>query len=539
MTDDGPFPAGSGREVRDDEPDAYGRLKWPFDDPHNGRRLVQELTGDVLYVMGRGWGVWAGGHYDFARGEVLVVHRAYEALLRSVEDEAEVAKGAPLPAAQIAALAAEHGLDRDEAEKRARQERVKSRKARVAKCGNIAVVERALKMARAGLMVDQGALDNAHGFVTAPNGAIDLAEAAVERPDGEEPEEREVRLGKVLKPFVREHRSTRCLRVAYDVRSPCPRWRWFVEIIQPDPAMRAYFQRCMGYLLAGGNEAQIALLFTGEGGNGKSTVFSALRRVLGEYAASVKVEMFLEAKTTGSEGATPSEARLPGVRVYLASEPEPGAVLSSSKIKAFTGGDTREARMLRDAPFEWDPIGVPVLSFNRVPRIKDESGGFWRRIMPVIFPVVLSALPEKDQRTPAWIKAMIEEEAAGILNWMLEGWIDWRHREGFDPPPEVLQKKALMRASADPVGTFLSECIDLTAGMSIAAAELHDVFTAWCANDGTEAMNIRPFKKLMIDKGFHADKTGGKMKWRGITWKSDPAVDALLAGRAAAPEGSI
>jgi len=178
--------------------------------------------------------------------------------------------------------------------------------------------------------------------------------------------------------------------------------------------------------------------------------------------------------------------------------------------------------------FEAMAVGVPILSFNRAPRIKDESGGFWRRIMPVIFPTVLAAVPEADQRTPAWIKAMIEEEAVGILTWMLDGWIDWRHRGGFEPPPEVVQKKALLRASADPVGTFLAECVDLATGMSIAAAELHKGFTAWCAGDGTEAMNIRPFKKVMIDKGFNADKTGGKMKWRGIAWKSDPSVQDLL-----------
>lgn len=519
-----PFPEEAGREVQGDIFDAFGRLKWPFDDLHNGRRLAQELAGDVLFVPGRGWGVWDGTHYDFARGDILVLRRACEALRRSIEDEAAVSKDQPVPESEINSIAAAAGLDRPQAEKKARQERVRKHRERIAKCGGIQLVERALRMAREGLMVRQSELDIAHGYVTAPNGAIDLVRAASERPEGEEPEERLSRIGRALGTFVRAHRSTRCLRVGFDSGAGCPRWDWFIGLIQPDAVARGYFQRCMGYLLAGGNETQIALLFIGEGGNGKSTVFTALRRVLGEYAASVKIEMFLEAKANGSEGATPSEARLPGARVYLASEPEPSAVLSSSKLKAFTGGDTREARQLREAPFEWDPIGVPVLSFNRVPRIKDESGGFWRRIMPVIFPVMLSAVPARDQRDPGWIKAMIEEEAAGILRWMLDGWIDLRHRGGFEPPAAVVQKKALMRAAADPVGTFLAECVDLSTGVSIAAAELHGGFTAWCANDGTEAMTIRPFKKVMIDKGFHADKTGGKMKWRGIAWKPEAAA---------------
>lgn len=521
--------------------DALARLRMGFSDVENGDRLAIGLRGDVVYVPGRGWGAWDGARFDFERGEIIALSRA-RILRQMIEDEGRVAKGEPVPKIAIAALAAETGVDPGTAEAKLRAERRAKYRDAAKACWSDGRLVKALKWAREQLMAAVDDFDAALGYVTAPNGDIDLEAVRAPVPEAEEPDEALARRAAWLVPHDRARLATRRLGVAFDPGAACPRWEWFVSIILPDPADRAYLRRVLGYMVDGGNRHQQAVLFLGEGGNGKSTVAEAVRAVMGDYAAAVKVEMFMEARSGGSEGASPSEARLPGARVYIASEPEQSQVLSSARVKGMTGGDRREARQLREAPFEWVPVGVPLLSMNRVPRIHDESGGLWRRIAPVVFPVRLAELQPADRRPPGWVKAMLAEEAAGILLWALEGLSDLAalERAAFDAAnplgatPAALTRKASMRASADPVGTFLGEMVQPAVGLSIQSTEMHGVFETWCEMNATEPLKIRTFKKVMEDKGYVAGKrNGGRVHWLHVHFAGTEDANAVLVEWAA------
>lgn len=114
----------------------------------------------------------------------------------------------------------------------------------------------------------------------------------------------------------------------------------------------------------------------GPGGNGKSTLLNGLNYVLGTrdgYAAACKIEMFPETGHMQASSATPEESELPGARAYIATEPGARDVLSARKIKGLTGGDRRMNRGLYADPFFWTPRGMPILSCNRTPKIKDKD----------------------------------------------------------------------------------------------------------------------------------------------------------------------
>ncbi len=515
-----------------DPSDLLARAGLPHNDVGNARRLLAAFGPDLLYVLGRGWGGWDGRRFDFEAGELMATALAAR-LQDLVEAEAAALSRQPIPAEQVSSYAAANGLSDDEAEKKLRASRRSGKMKWAVACGNTSRITGALKQLAPMLRRRADELDARPYRVTALNGVIDLELAAAERPEAEEPEERLARAQTWLKPFAREDLGTRVLGCAYDPAAACPKWLDFLSIALPDAEMRDFLRRCMGYLLAGRNAAQVAMLLIGQGGNGKSTVAMAVQTVLADFAMPCRIDLFMASKQSNAGAASPEEAVLPGARAYMASEPEIGAELSSSKIKGFTGGEPRQSRGLGKEPFIWRPNGVPLISLNRMPRVSDESHGLWRRLVFIEFLVDLTKLDTVKNFHE--VEADLREEAAGILNWMLEGWADYRARRSLAPPASAMAKSAEMRAAIDPVGEFLAECVETVLGHRIQSSDLHKVFEKWCAAAGTEPLAIRRFKKLMIDKGHHSIKSGGKHFWVGLAWSTEPHVGELLREASAGP----
>src|SRR5207244_410143 len=77
-----------------------------------------------------------------------------------------------------------------------------------------------------------------------------------------------------------EFYSMNGLSVTFDPNAACPNFRRFLdEVLHHDDV--AVLQEWMGYCLHRGYPAQVAILFVGEGNNGKSTLISVFQSVLG------------------------------------------------------------------------------------------------------------------------------------------------------------------------------------------------------------------------------------------------------------------
>lgn len=510
------------------------RAKLPHNDMGNGQRMAAAHGEEMRYVIGRGWIVWNGMIWDQERGEIAAFRMAGD-LQRLIEDEAAAAAARPVPQAQIDAMVAEKGVDHDAAERSIKAARKKAVMTFAKGCGNAGRMDNALKVARGFLPAAVADFDAQPWRLTVKNGELDLLALAAERPEAEDDDERDVRWRAALHPFRRETFATRMAGAHFRPGEDCPVWKDFMCKAIPDPAMRSYAQRLAGYLLSGVNDAQICIVLLGGGGNGKSTWANAMDLVMGGYGATCPIEMFLEAKNVNAAAASPQEAVLPGARAYFASEPENNATLSTSRVKGLTGGEKRQSRALRGDPFEWEPNGVPVLSFNRLPRITDESEGMWRRLMFLPWDVFLPGLPPEARRSPAEMSVALRAEASGVLNWMIEGWIAFR-AIGLCPPPEVLELKRARRALADPVGEFLGECVEMVAGERLQAKTLFDIYEVWCDGAGAAPLSMPRFKKMLIDKGFGQVKSGGLNMWLGMRWAATPDVDALIKKHEAAEQ---
>ncbi|MBW4709589.1 hypothetical protein KX928_17520 [Roseobacter sp. YSTF-M11] len=521
------------------------RLNLELNDADNAARLLAVYGEDLVFVDGKGWAVWDGSRYSFRSGNLAAIEIGHR-LREIIQEEAEAARELlEFPEWQIMARLEESRSRRtkpilvqpDAARAELVQEAVVKLKNHATKCGNLDKIKKALESAEHRRRAEVDDLDNDPFAFVVTNGQVDLRKAAAWDPAGFS-DEREAQAAKAdwLRPTDRGSLPSKCGGVAFDPLAAAPGWIDFIELILPDPEVRDCVQRILGATLLGENRAQVCIILRGPGGNGKSTLLNGLQAVLGTkdgYAAPCKIEMFLETGNGSSGGPTPEEINLPGARAYIATEPGARDILSAKKIKGLTGGDKRMSRGLNKDFFFWTPRGVPILSCNRTPKIKDEDEGTRRRLVFVPFDVNLRALPVEEQRPQAEVEAELQAEGSGILNWLLDGFAEFMHK-GIDMPEAMQELKASLMQSADPVGVFLDDMVAIDTGSRINVTDFYKVYERWCDEAGHTLYQSKTVREIMVEKGFDKTKYQGYHCWKGLTWAADaaPIVSDVLGADA-------
>lgn len=528
------------------------RLALQQNDEDNAARILSEYGEDIVFVSGKGWAVWDGSRYSFRSGN-LAAREIGHRLRQLVLDEAEYAieNYQPEPGEILDFIGAceskrppVYFRDPEDARRvMARAVRDDLRK-HATKCGNIAKVKSALEACEHQRRAEVEEMDNDAWSLVLPNGQIDLRKVRAWDPSGfVDAADRDASKWEWLVPTNRAALPTKCAGVPFDPAAKCPGWVEFMELIFPDPSIRLCVQRCLGAVVFGENRAQVCMILRGPGGNGKSTLLNGIANVMGTkdgYAAPCKIEMFLETGNAQASAATPEEADLPGARVYIATEPGARDVLSAKKIKGLTGGDRRMSRGLYADPFFWTPRGVPLLSCNRTPKIKDEDEGTRRRLVFIPLNVKLQELPPEKRRSQGAVEAEHRAEGSGILNWLLDGFRDFMER-GIDMPEEMAELKRQLMESADPVGVFINEMTTTGNPTStrINVTAFYSVYEKWCEQEGRTLYQAKTVGDIMVEKGFERGKYQGTSNWKGLGWNAAAAdmVGQVTGTRPDVPQG--
>lgn len=466
--------------------------RFERNDSGNAERLIRRHGEDLIYVDQIGWHVWDRRIWEREQGGIEVQRRAIQTA-RSVQLEAP-------HAADALAWAIERGHVVVDDPQKALGEARKKHSGWGVQSGNAARLNAMTEVAKVGLTKPAAAMDADPYLFSLGNGTLSLPRRGV-MSDADQ-----VRL--------REHRRadliSRIGRVAYNPAAECAGWQRFLTQVQPDPAMRLFLQTYMGYCLTGLCTEQVLLVMYGGGANGKSTFMEVLAHILGSYAATVPIQTFMFDQRRGGGDATPDLARLPGVRLVTAAEPEVGSRLSESLVKTITGGEQIAARKLYEDQFTFTPQFKLILSCNQRPRVIGSDEGIWRRILLVPWE---TTIPEHER--DRGLVEKLKQEASGILNWLLDGARLWAER-GIAVPEPVRAATREYREDSDPVGQFLETNVEKDpAAPNVSAKELYDVFVRWCRKNGLEPFGPRAFGKAVAGKGWHKVKSS-VMQWQGM-----------------------
>lgn len=491
-----------GRGGKRDDQAVLAQLAYqPQNDLGNACRFVARFGGDALFVPSEGWLAWNGRHWDRETGQTRATMNAQATSIMVRLEPDYLKQHASGAAIEIEKL-------------------MKGRLAWARESGNAGRIRSMLAQAEPHLTRTIDEFDIDRTKLAVANGTIKFLQPAAAA-EHLEPEE----LFTFCALHDREDLMTHVAPVAFDPDADCPNWLAFLEKVQPDPEARNFLARLVGYCLTGLTTEECLVAFEGKGANGKSLFLDAIGLLLGSSAATIDFATLLADDRRSGANASPDLARLRGVRVAIAGEPERGAKLAEGRIKAITGGDTIVARKLHKDLFEYRPMFKLIVSWNTRPRVGGDDG-IWRRILLLpwlvqILPRLANGTPNPEWRRKEEMLAEFRGELPGILQWALRGYADWR-QNGLCPPEAVLNAVSSYREQSDPVGTFIAEaCITSDPGRTIGATPIYRAFCDWSNDQGWTPMSQRSFGEALTERGFGRKRLGPGYVREGVALKQE------------------
>jgi putative DNA primase/helicase len=231
------------------------------------------------------------------------------------------------------------------------------------------------------------------------------------------------------RPHRREDYCTKIAGCAADEHCPIPLWTAFLNTVTAgDQELQLYLQRVAGYCLTGITTEHALFFLHGTGGNGKGLFINTLRAIWGDYATVASMETFIE---TRHEQHSTDLAMLAGARLVIAQEVKKGQAWAEAKINSMTGGDPITARYMRQDNFTYQPKFKLMIAGNHKPSLRSVNEAARRRFNLIPFTVTIPD-DERDKELFEKLKA----EYPGILNWALQGCLEWQ-KIGLAPPQIV------------------------------------------------------------------------------------------------------
>lgn len=150
--------------------------------------------------------------------------------------------------------------------------------------------------------------------------------------------------------------------VDYDPDATAPLWAKCLNQWQPVAEVLEYLQREIG-AGASGLQTETLSIHHGQGGNGKSKFFGAVKRVLADYSVEPHKSLLINSRHEQHATVVTSLFR---VRLAVASETSDTDRLNDEQVKNLTGNDRLRARRMREDEWSFDPTHTLVLVSNHL-----------------------------------------------------------------------------------------------------------------------------------------------------------------------------
>lgn len=349
-------------------------------------------------------------------------------------------------------------------------------------------------------------LDQMHGFHEniIQQDDFDAAPNLIGLPGGETLDLKELKKGK--EEIVRRGRQSDLMTKSTAVRlvpgATSKAWEDFLDDFIPDPELRSFVQKAIGYSLVSGNPDKKLIFLSGPSNTGKTTILESVAKALGDYAGPMNaIKLFGHS----SGGPAPEMVESLSKRMVFMAEVGDDHALSANSVKRVTGNDTTQQRQLHSNVMRnAAPKFTPYVSTNSVPDIQGVDSATKERIMVIPFEEVH---PRKKITEENDLKS--QENSTAILWWVVEGCKRY-YEEGMDPEswPEAVERASDMFAKdTSPMQNFLDEAIERTDKEDdrVGINELYQLWESWCIRNRTDKKeygSVSDFRKRVAGNGF-------------------------------------
>lgn len=252
-----------------------------------------------------------------------------------------------------------------------------------------------------------------------------------------------------------------------------PAWDAFMEVVFPDPDVRAWALRVLSIGLTGHPDAAMPILH-GPARSGKSSVLKLLVGLLGTYGISANPKLL--SPSDNSHDAIIYQ--LKGARLAFIDEgPKPGAI-AAERLKQLTGGAQLTASQKGADPIVFEPTHTLAMTANEPPPMTDLALVARYRLIPCDVPEeAVKPVRERLADPVVW-----RAEAPAILAMMITEcarWLADRSSASVGSAPSVLLAEAAdLEAAQNPVSEWVRDCTVPTEPGS-PSRDLHRAYLAW------------------------------------------------------------
>ena len=421
----------------------------------NSYRIQHYYRGNIQYALGLGWMIWTGQFWKpDSTNDGSVATGFINGLSRFIARES-------------AEISHQASSEQQEDRRKSLMERAELLLKWAIQSENERTIAAGLKLSKYALLIEYSALNTNPWLFNVQNGTIDL-------------------LSGNLQPHNSLDLITFISPVAFDAHAQCPTWEKFLsEVFSGDLDMVKFIQRAIGWSLTGVvKERALFFLFGDTGKNGKSTLVETIMKLMGicgegnyGYGRKVTADTFMRSKN--HEDNQRKATTLAGPRFICTSEVDEEHRLNEQLIKDITGGDTIEARKLYQEAFTFTPQFKPWMYGNHKPEIRGTDDAIWSRVRLIPFEVSFQG------REDLHLLDKLQGELPGILNWAIQGCLDWQ-RGGLRPPLKVQAATAAYRAEMDVFGPFIAECCIVHPHAEASSSDLWELYNKWCLENGVK-----------------------------------------------------
>lgn len=286
---------------------------------------------------------------------------------------------------------------------------------------------------------------------------------------------------------LREHDPdcffTGALPVSYnpDSSDRCVRWEQFLSETIETPGPIAQLQEFFGYCLVRHAKYQKCLFLLGPGEDGKSKTLDILKDMIGEINCAAVSFGDLEKEFHRSSL----------FHKMLNISTEIGAqAIESPYFKAITSGDPISAAFKNVDNFTFSPYVKLAFAGNSLPRVRDNSHGYFRRFMPIQYK---HQFMEDDPRRDPDLMDKLRSELSEIFIWSLCGLKRLTDQKRFTNCDET---KALMmkyRRSNNPILCYIEDECEIGADNAVKTDDLYSDYKSYAGRNGYSIMNKENF----------------------------------------------
>jgi len=166
-----------------------------------------------------------------------------------------------------------------------------------------------------------------------------------------------------------------------------------------------------------------------------------------------------------------------------------------------TGGNLVNARPLYKHTVKFPPTHKLILIGNHKPVIRDNSPALWRRVLMVPFDVRIES---RDRVPMLELVNRFRREKSGILNWALEGSLEYQKR-GLDPPQPVLASVKQYQFESDVVHDFLDNVLLKNKRdnnvYEFPFKDVYEQYVEWAGKEDKKVLGKRVFKRGLEEIG--------------------------------------